>query len=105
VVYTKLTTARPLVGPFIFGGGMEREIGPYLLVWPADLVVTEGENLPDATWWACEWGALRYEVVDHRYLGLRLVITEPGRPGRVQDMPFHLGTAGFLPPKVALLLR
>ncbi len=46
-----------------------------------------------------------YDVHCNLHLGERIFINKDPSDGFVQDMPFHLGTALFLPDQVVVTLR
>lgn len=69
-------------------------IGDYLIRIPDDIVLTPFE-CTDYYGVQLVVGGVKYDVLANQYMGERILISEGY--GSTRDMPFHLGTAGFLP--------
>jgi hypothetical protein len=71
--------------------------GDYEVYWAESVQAQVFEDLPHCHGISFTADSCRYDIVVNPILGLRLNITKLDCPGHFQDMPFHLGTAGFLP--------
>lgn len=69
-------------------------IGGFRLTFPKDLEI-ETYECPDYHGASFTWNGVKFDVLDNVLLGPRLIISEG--PGWLRDMPFHAGTAGFIP--------
>lgn len=69
-------------------------IGRYMLSFPED---TQHETYSCYDYYGVIFHVegVKYEVLANRYMGERIYVSEG--EGCWKDMPFHMGTAGFLP--------
>lgn len=78
---------------------MELTIGDYVLRFP-DTTAYETFSCKDYYGVTFTAGRAKYDVLHNHLMGERLNISEG--PGCLKDIPFHLGTATFLPPEVTV---
>lgn len=69
-------------------------IGGFRLTSPDDLKL-ETFECPAYRGVGFTWNGVKFEVLENVLLGPRLLISEG--LGWLRDMPFHAGTAGFIP--------
>lgn len=71
--------------------------GPYELRWPEHARANPYDDRPHYHGIVFVDGSTTYDVCVNPTLGLRLIITRTDVFGVSRDLPFHLGTARFLP--------
>ena len=73
---------------------MKTTLGRFELEYPDSLVV-QHYSCKDYRGIQFVYESVKYDVLDNIHMGERIIISEG--EGCFRDMPFHLGTASFLP--------